>query len=253
MSVKEKVLQAWQPLDDKFSALKMREKLLVAGVFLLLLYLVWDIAIASPMAKQHQKLVSRFDAANRELQLVSAQEKVLVKALGNDPDAAKRREVLRLGRQLDEANKRLQAMSVGLLSAQQLPDVLHAVLLQSKQVELLGMRSLAPAKLELAKPDVVPEEEDETDNAVSAVRGTATPQVNGNSVAEERIIGVYKNAVQLQLKGDYFSVVAYLQQLENLPWRLYWDFVRYDVDTYPKAVITLKVYTLSTEKGVLGV
>lgn len=252
MGAKEKAIQTWQRLDDKFSALKIREKLLVAGAILLLLYLVWDFAFASPMSKKHQLLVSRFDAANRELKVISAQEKVLVKALSNDPDAAKRREALRLERQLNEANKRLQAMSVGLLSAQQLPEVLHAVLLQSKQLELLGMQSLAPAKLELAKSEAV-QEEDETDRAMSAAQETAFPLANDNSVAEERIIGVYKNAVQLTLKGDYFSVVSYLQQLEKLPWRLYWDFIRYDVDEFPKAIVTLKVYTLSTEKGFLGV
>jgi len=65
--------------------------------------------------------------------------------------------------------------------------------------------------------------------------------------------GVYKHATALKINGGYFQVLDYLQTLESLPWRFYWDWMSYSVVEYPSAEIEIRVYTLSAEEGLLGV
>ena len=48
----------------------------------------------------------------------------------------------------------------------------------------------------------------------------------------------------LTLEGDYFSIMAYLERLEQLPWQLYWDKMDYQVKNYPQAVVVVYFYTL---------
>lgn len=255
-SLKESLLLKWEKLDERFAGLQLRERILVAASLLLVLFLMWDLLIASPMQKQRVTLSARYEAINRDLKALSAQETVMVKALSDDPNAAKRREVARLERQLKGANEKLQAMSVGLIPAKELPMVLQDVLKESSRLELLGLRSLEPVKLQLGNARAEAEEPEvtEEEKAIAAVtQDDESPIVDSARLAEERIVGVYKYAVRISVKGSYFAVVDYLAQLEQLPWRFYWDFIDYEVDSYPQARIILEVYTLSVDKGVLGV
>ncbi|WP_185231606.1 hypothetical protein [Teredinibacter franksiae] len=256
-SVTEKVTERWDGIAAKFAALQQREKILLAAGVLLSVYLVWELAFAGDLNKRRDALVKRFEAANVQLKTLSTEEKMLVVAINNDPNAAKRRTIVRLEKQLQAANKKLQEMSVGLLSADQLPQVLHDVLRESDQLELVGMESKAPVKLQLAQEKREPTGQSEEDEAVALAEDLYEEDqaryVGDERMEEERIIGVYKHSVKITLKGEYFSVIAYLQKLEALNWKLFWENIEYQVDRYPGAVVTLEVYTLSTDRGVLGV
>ena len=257
MKASEKIQERWQLLSEKFSALQLREKALIAVSLLLVIYLIWNMALATPMAKKRDRLVDRFENVNRELTMLTAQEKVMVKALSADPNSAKRRELSRLEKQVNAADLKLQQMSVGLLAAEKMPQVLHDVLQESSQLRLVGMKSLAPEKLELLSSgdqQLDAEEWDEEAEAVAKVQqNTPANAAELSQLEEEKVVGVYKHAVRVSLQGEYFAVVKYLKNLESLPWQFYWEFIDYEVDAFPVANITLEVYTLSTNKGVLGV
>ncbi|WP_075185703.1 hypothetical protein [Teredinibacter haidensis] len=257
MRITDQLKGKWEGVSDAFVALQLRERALIAISILAAIYLVWDMVFATALAERREILVTRFDNANRELKVLSSQEKILVKNLSRDPNVAKRREIMRLEKQLEQANHELEEMAVGLLSASKLPEVLHDVLRESNRLQLKGMKSIAPVKLELSGAMRGNDEGGELDDAVDVVEEqydtAARSIVDDERLAEERIIGVYKHAVQITLEGGYFSVVNYLQKLESLPWKLYWDFIEYDVKQYPKATVTIEVYTLSTDKGLLGV
>jgi len=119
------------------------------------------------------------------------------------------------------------------------------------------MESKAPVKLQLAQEKREPTGQSEEDEAVALAEDLYEEEqaryVGDERMEEERIIGVYKHSVKITLKGEYFSVIAYLQKLEALNWKLFWENIEYQVDRYPGAVVTLEVYTLSTDRGVLGV
>ncbi|MFT5419332.1 MAG: MSHA biogenesis protein MshJ [Candidatus Endobugula sp.] len=54
-----------------------------------------------------------------------------------------------------------------------------------------------------------------------------------------------KNVISLSLKGDYSSVFDYLNKVEELSWSVFWQEVKYMVDSYPTAVVNIQLYTLS--------
>ena len=53
--------------------------------------------------------------------------------------------------------------------------------------------------------------------------------------------------------ADEADLVAYLVDLEQLPWRMYWGSVNLSAQTYPISRLTLTVYTLSLDKTWLSV
>ncbi|MDA9271819.1 hypothetical protein N9Q05_00330 [bacterium] len=48
----------------------------------------------------------------------------------------------------------------------------------------------------------------------------------------------------LSLKGDYFSILRFLQRIERLKWQLFWESLTYHVETYPEGIATIEFYTL---------
>ncbi len=45
--------------------------------------------------------------------------------------------------------------------------------------------------------------------------------------------GIGRYQLQLQLEGSYLATLRYLQALENLPWKFFWESVDYQVTSHP--------------------
>jgi len=56
---------------------------------------------------------------------------------------------------------------------------------------------------------------------------------------------IKKHYFEVQLRSNYFSTISYLQNLEKLPWSLYWNSLEYKVVDYPQADVSVKFYILT--------
>jgi hypothetical protein len=68
--------------------------------------------------------------------------------------------------------------------------------------------------------------------------------VNVNSTAEPNK-SIAGSNLEIVFNSDYFNTMAYLTQLENLPWCLAWDSILYKVDHYPQATVTINIMIVS--------
>lgn len=233
------LMNRWQQLADRLNGLQTRERALIVLSILLGIYLVWDFGFFQPLAKKNADLEMRLTAAQKELVKLSAEEQVFTQGLRNDPGAAKKREIVRLEQELRSLEENLQQLAVGLIAADKLPQVIYEVLQRSTSLKFVGMQTHPAQLLSFNKQPGSLEGEQETQGV-------------DDSVEPERAVGVFKHAVTVSFHGDYFAVIRYLKSLENLEWKIYWNILDYEVDQYPRAHITLEVFTLSTEQGVMG-
>jgi MSHA biogenesis protein MshJ len=58
---------------------------------------------------------------------------------------------------------------------------------------------------------------------------------------------IFEHGIIIKFQGDYFSTMSYLQAIEKLGWRIFWDKLEYKVIQYPKAEITLQIHTISDQ------
>lgn len=224
----------WLQISERFNGLETRERALLSLSIFLGIYLIWDFGFYQPVATQRADLELRLTAAEKEMVTLTAEERVFTKSLQNDPGAAKKREVVRLEQELVALDKNLAELSVGLLAADKLPVVLYEVLQKSHALEFLGMQT-HPVELLSFHQEELP-----VDNSSDKDLDREEPK---------REVGVFKHAVTVSFKGNYFSVIEYLKRIEALEWKIYWNKLEYEVDQFPRAQITLEVFTLSTEEG----
>lgn len=240
----------WYAKAEVFDAKPIRERLIVAALLLAVVWSAFNFTLLAPLEGEKSKLHERLEAAESEIKKLSTMEMVLTKALSNDPNAQKKKEIDRLEKHLDDLEENLQTLSVGLIPADELTLALHDVLHSLGSLKLVGMETLAPTQLRLHGNDDAVLEGGEGGEGSDGVDQNVELDESGKVIEQ---VGVFKHSVVVALEGKYFDVVSYLRALESLPWKIYWQGVDYEVLTYPKAKVLIEVYTLSTEEGVLGV
>jgi len=215
-----------------------RERILLLLTALAVVFMLWNLILANPMEAKRVKLQDELKAQMTERQSLTLQITNLSLAAATGPEAQRQQQITQLQRMLTELDKTLAEQSQALIPASQLPAALEAVLTQLKGMELVSIATQPVEELALQVPSTL---------------DSATAKPATDKVTEQQRAGVYKHVVLVTLKGSYFDLLGLLQQLENLPWRFYWEALDYTVDQYPRAQVELKVYTLSAEEGLLGV
>jgi MSHA biogenesis protein MshJ len=223
-------------LQEAIDGRVMRERALIFLTLLASVFMIWNFMLQAPLDNDRKKYQAELAAIATERKNTETQITSLSMAVANSPVILKRKEIAQLNEKIDEVEVRLAAMSQGLISADQLPQMLEAMLKKIGELELVSIQTLPASELQLLNP------QPETVNNTTST-----------GAAELQDTGVYKHMVVVRIAGGYFQLVELLAALEGLSWKFYWEALDYRVDHYPQAEIELRVFTLSSEEGLLGV
>jgi MSHA biogenesis protein MshJ len=219
---------------DWLDARSMRERAVILAGALALLLAVWQTVLMDPIAQLRASSAVDLPALSSELPALNAHLEQLEVALKNDPDAAARehRDALRAER--GELDARLTELTDGLIPPSEMSDALRELLRREPGVSLVKLEALP------AEPLLI-DDATQTGGA-SAPRDPNQPQP-----------AVFKHSVVIELKGDYLSTLRYVESIEELKWRFFWDSLDYQVEEHPEAHVRLILYSLSLREGWLGV
>ncbi len=234
-------LKQLKQLQEKIDARILRERALIFLSAVAVLFMLWNFIIQAPIDNKLQAAQLQLTDVNAQRTAAQTQITAATQALLSDPNRLKKAQITQLQADIAAVDAQLQNTSQSLINAEQLPQVLQDVLQKTSQLTLLEVVTLPAEELHIASADELSVNKD---TKVSAVGGEKT---GTNS------IGIYQHTVELRVAGNYFQVIQFLRALEGLPWRFYWKALDYHVMEYPNAEIILRVYTLSSEEGLLGV
>ncbi|PKO89161.1 MAG: hypothetical protein CVU18_04915 [Betaproteobacteria bacterium HGW-Betaproteobacteria-12] len=227
--------EQWASLQNKYAALSRREKLLVAFALILAPLLVAETLIAEPqrkrLAKQESTLAQQ-SAAAADLQ---TQVLALQKQLQLDPDAGAKAELAALNKDQARLESELEKLDGTLVRPEQMNELLEHLLAGHAGLRLLSLKTLKPQSV-LGKVEAA---------------GDKGGQPGAAKTPEERF-DLYRHGVEIRLEGSFVELQAYLAQLEQSPQRLLWGQLQYEVSEYPKAEMSLLVYTLSADRSWLA-
>ncbi|KLV06154.1 MSHA biogenesis protein MshJ [Photobacterium aquae] len=210
-------MNMWQQLCEKFDGLTRREQGLIALTGWVAVLFIGFVAVIEPQIQSldhaEQRLVMLSQAVtNSDNQLL-----LVKRRLKQDPDQELDTRIRRLNAENAELDTQLAERVGSLVSPAEMPVLLEKVLAHSERLKLVALSSLPPEQLQ------------------SGEQG-----------------GFYIHRVKLILRGRYFDVVDYLNQLESLPVKYYWQSLDYKVNGYPWADVELVVYTLGESRDFIG-
>ncbi|MEZ9596726.1 MSHA biogenesis protein MshJ [Shewanella sp. 10N.261.52.F9] len=212
--------QKWAQLAEKFDDLSQRERVLVAFVVLVIAGLLFYLPLESAL-KEHNKFTQQNQSIESENKISVQQIDLYEQSLKQDPDTEYRERLANINHQNAEIDKQLSFQMVDMVPADHMPTLLAGLLSKIKGIELKSFKSIAP-----------------------------TPLLE---VGEEKKMNLYSHGIRLEFVGDYFAVLRFVEAVENMPNKLYWRSMDYRVDSYPKAAVSLELYTLSINKDFISV
>ncbi len=201
---------------DKMS---MRERVLVFGAGMMLLGTLWYLGLMQPLTKQVTR--NRTEITTLQERMKTTNQSLEIQALQISGTGTKDREnFLQVQQRLDEMNERLGGYAAELIDPAEMSRVLQGVLKEQSKLRLIRVRNLSPEAL--------------------------------SASAEAQTTTFYRHGLEIEFEGSYLACLEYLQKIEALPWRFYWQYLEIEVLEYPRNRIRLEVSTLSPDEEWIG-
>ncbi|MCF8197366.1 MAG: hypothetical protein K9J42_01270 [Sulfuritalea sp.] len=225
------LLAKWTQWAERFAALSRRERSIVAGAAIFGGgFLIFSLAVDPSLAKA--RTANRADLAART-EITQLQTQLAMLKLQNaDPDAGNRARLGQVKQQLKDVSGRLVQFEEGMVPPARMQSFLEGLLARNRAIELLGLKTLPVTRVG------------------AALAAVAAAQAGATSAPEE---GIYQHGIEIRLAGTYNELLNYLAELERMPQRVMWNSVNFAVDTYPRNIMVLRVYTLSLDRNWLVV
>ena len=131
-----------------------------------------------------------------------------------------RENLARIQGRLDEINERLGGYVAELIDPAQMSRVLQDLLKEQSTLRLIRVRNLSPEAL--------------------------------SASADALNTTFYRHGLEIDFEGSYLACLEYLEEIEDLPWRFYWQLLDIEVLEYPRNRIRLEVSTLSPDVEWIG-
>jgi len=231
----------WEAYSEKFQTITSREQYLILATGLFVILFVSFTWFIEPNLIESKKLNREIAQLSQNLSSNEGTIRVLQEALNSDPNAKTNQEIEQYKEQLERVDEALVALTSELISPNQMRNALVELLSLKPGVRLVSF-DIQPAMPLIVKAEEPQEQQEKSEDAEQK-----------QEASSEASVMLYRHAMEIKLSGSYFQLRDYLVELENLQWRFFWHGFDYQLESYPKAEMTIKVYSLSTNKDFIGV
>jgi MSHA biogenesis protein MshJ len=185
----------------------------------------------NPLRVRKQALSQEIETVQKSLSMLTQS----IEGRANDnPMSVAMEQRKSLTESLAAVDAQLQSTSAGLIAPQRMLAALRDVLNDQQGLRLVSMRNMPVTSL--LAPHV--------ETTVGANASDAPPLAK---------TGPYVHSLELVVEGSYLDVLRYLQSVEGLPWRFYWQVLELKTTEYPINRVRIRLNTLSMDKEWLGV
>ncbi|HVC50061.1 MAG TPA: type 4a pilus biogenesis protein PilO [Burkholderiales bacterium] len=207
-------------LYGKVTAFPYAIQRIVLGMWVLMLVFVVYL-ILFPMSSRIVQKRRDLIGLDRQIQQVNTQ----ILNLAGQPDLQKmeKMQLAAIREQIRLMKEQLQSARQDLVPASKMPALLEGLVRADPQVRLVSLKTLPTVVLDTGP----------------------TPVLEGDPI--------YQHAVEITVEGNFFDLVDYAQQIEQLPWQMYWSGLKLEVVKWPKEKMTITLDTLGLEKAWLSI
>ena len=253
--------QHWLTMNDKFRQLSMRERILIVVSLVAAIIYIIDSFVLAPNYARNKQLTSQLSSLGQQQRQHGFTIAELQHVLATDPNKVIKLRILRAENALNKANGKLTDLTADLINSNQMALVLGDVLSRAKKVKLIAIESL-PVTIITGKSNMqaLAKDQGKAKPKLASSKGkdlnadeiSNTPALTSNidtmldsSGAE---VLLYRHGLRITMTGAFFDIQAYLDSIEQLPKKFYWQVFDYQMQKYPTAEVVMEIYTLSINK-----
>jgi MSHA biogenesis protein MshJ len=251
--------QRWKQWAMKYEAMSMRERLMVGGAVLAgIVYIINTLMIEPALAREKtmKNMIQQQRMAISTMSLDVVQRQVAAQA---DPDKDAKQRLAQLTQDNQRMRDALRTMQKGLVAPERMSVLLQQLLGNSRlklvSLKTLPARGMSDGKFAEPEPVAGPAPAPAPAPGIPNLMPPAQPPGAGGAggaqparpvVKQDELL--YRHGVQIVVEGSYLDMVAYMQALEAMPEQLFWGKATLNAQQYPKATLSLTLYTLSLDQ-----
>ncbi len=218
-------------LQRQFAGRPRRERVLLISAAVGLVWMAADQLWLNPAFKAWSVARSRLTAANAAVQRLN-EDIVAHGSASRTAEEQLRQEAAQLRARVGQGDAALRAFGGSLVAASDMVPMLEHLLGQVGGLRMRSVQSLSRTELG-ASPSA------STASAPASTTAASPP--------------LYRHGVEIVVEGSYADVVDYVRAIETMPQHVLWGGMQLQVEQYPKVVMTLRLYTLSPDRGWLEI
>jgi len=217
-------------LVARLDAFNKRERILLLAGSIVCIYMIWDAVLLQPLEQEKKGYTGEITSLSQQISKLETEVSSIIAKGKIDPDKDNKAALEKLNKDFVSIDLKLKGATLGLVTPKQMPRMLEDVLVKSRNIKLVRMESIP---------------------AVSLVKQIGAE--SAEPITESVSAGVFRHGLLMEIEGSYLDTLSFLKHLEQLKWKLYWDSIEFKTEKYPKANVIIRVYTLSLNKGWIGV
>ena len=236
--------QYWQRIVLRIDAMSLRERAMIFAMAAVILVTLVTTVLLDPQSAKQKQLAERTKQEQEKTAEIQAEIQQKVRAQAIDPDAANRTRLQALNQQSAQMQGAMRDVQKGLVPPDKMSELLESILKQNGRLRLVSLKTLPVTDL----PEWASIESKSTGEKTAAVTTPSTKQDSQPTTGF-----VYRHGVEIMVEGGYLDMMSYMAALEAMPWQVYWGKAKLSVNEYPKATLTLTLFTLSLDKAWLNI
>lgn len=219
MNAKASGMDRFNALLKRADSLSVRERVLIFITVIAVFGAAWHMMLMEPLVRQAEQARKEIQATRARIEVANAslQDQVLQLA---ESDTTNQTRYALIRQRMEQVDEELSAYSGKLIDPAEMAYVLESVLKSQSSLQLKRIRNLGAEALTA---------DNENDSVI-----------------------LYRHGLEIEVEGSYLDCLAYLEEIEALPWRFYWQFLELDVIEYPHNRIRIEVSTLSLDEEWIG-
>ncbi|NOZ53973.1 MAG: hypothetical protein GXP08_12740 [Gammaproteobacteria bacterium] len=260
---------------QRFESFSLRERLMVMLAMLAAMYVLFDFYLLKPVQMTQSTMLESINKWKSKIADQNKQVQAISTAYHETRNDGIDDQVVTLKEKINENNQRMEGLVFSFITPRQMAEVLKNLLQQEQGLKLMRLQSQQVQPLFVYEP-LLPAEidgdgrftpikdllqsyrhqiiQEKRQTGLDVNDGTKQkPFGNSRYSTITGSAGIFRHGIEIEFYGDFKSTLSYLQAVEALPWRFYWDEVNYSVEEYPRALVKVTLYTLSLDRGWLGV
>lgn len=215
---------------------KQSERLMILGVVLATAVLGYLTFGFDPLRAEIATLRNQVNATSSQIAAQQRSYAAMVESSEQDPNRFANDRLAVLEREQAVLDEDINNLAGNLVTPDEMTAILTTVLGRFTGLELLSFRNQPAEALR----------EGFTADNVSAEEASLA----GDSSLSGQ---VYAHGLTIEFQGDYFSTLKYLRFLEEISGSFFWDSISFQQLEWPRAQVSLRIHTLSTDQGFIGV
>lgn len=240
--MKQQWEQQWLQLANKIDALTLRERGIMLAVISFAIIFLFNGLLIEPQYLKQKILSDKIKQEQVQMDVLRVEIAQRLASINVDPDADLKKRIASAEQQLLQIDGSLQDLQKNLVRPEKMTALLESILKRNHKLQLLSLKNLPVI-------NVIDEMEDTTSLGTKIVSAANTVVGASANVADQNIHGaIYKHEVEIVLQGSYLDMLSYMRELESLPEQVYWNKGKLTVIDYPKASLTLSLFTLSLDR-----